>query len=133
MPYIAQLAIVHYSILAAALAVCLYLFLSIKRDLHTLDSRTLRRGESVRERLDALAGEIETLRQEVERMDQAANPSATISRTLGSSTRIQAMRMIKQGGSSEEIAAALSLPRSEVELMLKIQKLTAEESLHPTS
>ena len=118
---------------ALALSVCLYLFLSVKRDLHVLEARYLRRGEDLRTRLNEIAEELKTVRQELEVMDQKQDPAAAVARTLGSGARIQALRMIKHGQGPEHISAALGLPRNEVELLIKVQRLIADQPIAATS
>lgn len=57
-------------------------------------------------------------------MDQRPDP-ATIARSLGSGIRIQALRMIKHGQPPQHISAALGMTRTEVELLVKVQRLVA--------
>jgi hypothetical protein len=128
-----ELMIVHYSVLALTIFVCTYLFLTVKRDLRVIETRYLRRGESLRTQLRELTDELETVRREMETMEQKSDPSATVGRTLGSGVRIQALRMIKHGEGPEHIASALSLPRTEVELLVKVQRLLAEQQPQSTS
>lgn len=119
--------------LAITLAICVYLFLSVKRDLHILEARYLRRGEDLRTKLNEVAEELKTVRQQMEMMEQRADPSAAVARTLGSGTRIQALRMIRQGQGPEHISAALGLPRNEVELLIKVQRLMSDDTAQPTT
>lgn len=122
MEYLATL--VHCATLAIALAVCVYLFVSVKRDVHVLEARYLRRGENLRKQLKELAEELEIVRKEIEKMDQRPDPAA-IARSLGSGIRIQALRMIKHGQPPQHISAALGMTRTEVELLVKVQRLMA--------
>lgn len=128
-----QLLIIHYSALALTLAVCAYLFTTFKRNLQVIETRDLRRGETLRIQLKELAEELETVRRETEIAEQKSDPVTMVSRTLGSGVRIQALRMIKQGEGPQTIAAALGLPRNEVELLIKVQRLLAEQPAPPTS
>jgi hypothetical protein len=125
-------AIVHYSLLVLTLGVCAYLFMTVKRELRVFETRYLRRGETLRIQLQDLSAEVETVRREMEMMEQKSDPCATVGRTLGSGTRIQALRMIKQGEGPENIAVKLGLPRNEVELLVKVQRLLAEQQPQPT-
>jgi hypothetical protein len=124
--------LINYSLLVLTVAVCTYLFLSLKHELRVLETRSLRRGEQLRAQLHELADELETMRKELEVMEQKSDPSATVARTLGSGVRIQALRMIKHGEGPGHIASALNLPRTEVELLIKVQKLMAEAEPQPT-
>jgi hypothetical protein len=127
-----QSLIVLYASLALTLAVCAYLFITLKRDLRVIETRHLRSGETLRTQLKELAEELETVRRELEIMEQKSDPCATVARTLGPGVRIQALRMIKHGEGPENIAVALGLPRNEVELLIKVQRLLAEQPLQPT-
>jgi hypothetical protein len=118
---------------ALTLAVCVYLFFSVKRDLHVLEARYLRRGEDLRSQLKEIAEELETVRQELEIMGQKQDPTVAVAHTLGSGMRIQALRMIKHGQGPEHISAVLGLPRNQVELLIKVQRLIADQPAAATS
>ena len=128
-----DLTLIHYAVLLLTLALSVALFLTVKRDLRVMEMRHLRHAEQLRAKVEELAGEMETLRNELELMGQKSDPAATVARTLGSGTRIQALRMIKNGEASEYIAATLGLPRTEVELLIKVQRLLADPQPAPAS
>lgn len=126
-------ALIQYAVLVLTLGVCVYLFLSAKRDLRIVETRSIRHDERLRARLDEIACEVEALRKELEVMEQKSDPSATVARTLGSGTRIQALRMIKNGEGPEYIAATLGLPRTEVELLVKVQRMLSDPQPEPVT
>ena len=128
-----DLTLIHYAVLLLTLALSMVLFLTVKRDLRVMEMRYLRHAEQLRAKVEELAGEMETLRKELEVMEQKSDPAATVARTLGSGTRIQALRMIKNGEASEYIAATLGLPRTEVELLIKVQRLLADPQPVPAA
>jgi hypothetical protein len=128
-----QIVIVHYSVLALTVFVSAYLFTAVKRNLRGIETRNLRRGESLRAQLQVLSEELETVRKEMEIRDKRSDPSVALGRTLGSGVRIQALRMIKHGEGPERIAAALSIPRTEIELLAKVHKVVAGQQPQPTS
>ncbi len=119
--------LIHYSLLVLLVATCTYLFLTLKRELRVIETRGLRRSENVRAQVQELKNELENMREALAIIDQKSDPAATVARTLGSAVRIQAVRMIKQGQGAEQIATALNLPRTEVELLIKVQKLMTDE------
>jgi hypothetical protein len=121
-----DLTLIHYAVLIMTLGLSVSLFLTVKRDLRVTETRHLRQAEQLRAKVEELAGELETLRKELEVMEQKSDPAASVARTLGSGTRIQALRMIKNGEASEYIAATLGLPRTEVELLIKVQRVLAD-------
>jgi len=124
--------LIHYSLLVLTIAACTYLFLSLKRELRVLETRSLRRGENLRAQLRELKDELEAVRASMEVMERKSDPSATVARTLGPTMRILALRMIKLGEGPEQIATALNLPRTEVELLIKVQKLMSDREPQPT-
>jgi hypothetical protein len=130
---IPNFSLMYLLVMTAALSACIYLFITLKRDIRGMEMRSLRRREKLREQLSEIAEEVETMRREIEVMEQRADPSANVTRALGSGVRIQALRMIKRGQGPEHISAALSIPRNEVELLIKVQRLMADQSLQPTS
>ena len=124
--------LIHYSLLVLTTAACTYLFLSLKRELRVIETRSLRRGENLRAQFRELKDELETVRAAMEVMEQKSDPSATVARTLGATVRMQAVRMIKHGEGPEQIATALNLPRTEVDLLIKVQKLMSDQEPPPT-
>ncbi len=122
---IPQIAFINYGALALTIAACVFLFITLKRDLRTMEIRDLRRTENLRCEVREVKEELEALRREIEIRESKADPSATLGRTLGSGVRIQALRMIKQGEGLDRIASELNLPRNEVELLMKVHKLMA--------
>ena len=52
------LTLIHCTTLALVLVVCLYLFISVKREVHALEARYLRRGEDLRTEMREVAEEI---------------------------------------------------------------------------
>ncbi len=124
--------IAQYSLLALTVALCLFLFVSMKNEIRRMEARYLRNNESVRAEVRSLAEELADVRKELELIDRQRDP-VTIGRTLGSGTRVQALRMIKHGEGPEHIAAALSLPRSDVEMLMKVQKLMVDQPAEVTA
>lgn len=113
-------------LLAAGIPLCLYVFLSLKRELHSL-TRTLRLNEEhyegMRRRLNTELEDIKIRLQEAEERTGVLVAPAPPRSGLNLNKRSQVMRMSRRGENPENIAAALSLPRKEVELLLKVQNL----------
>jgi hypothetical protein len=128
-----NITLILFTCLVATAGLSVYLFISLKRDLTVVEARWMRNAEQLRTQVSEYAAELETLRGELEVMEQRSDPSATVARTLGSGTRIQALRMIKNGEGPEYIAATLGLPRTEVELLIKVQRLLADPQPQLTS
>jgi hypothetical protein len=71
----------------------------------------------------ALAAELATLRKEI---GSAAETSVPVGQEFNLTRRAQALRMQHRGESTATIAAALRVPRNEIDLLLKIQRLANE-------
>jgi hypothetical protein len=101
-----------YVILAASLAANLLLFFSLKRELQAL--RAKHRALSAR----LLAGEArgELL---VENSPAPPRPGFNLN------TRVQAMRLSRQGKSPAHIAALLGVPCKEVDLLIRVRQMAA--------
>jgi hypothetical protein len=110
-----------YAFLALALAGCLALFLSMKREIALLRRSFLESRDAAAASAAALAAELAALRQEMER-SEAVWPAG---QELNLTQRAQALRMQRRGESPATIAAALRVPRNEIDLLLKIQNLGA--------
>jgi DNA-binding NarL/FixJ family response regulator len=122
-----------------ALGVSGYLFISLKRDMHVLDRKRMDSAaageaaiQTVRKEVGEFANQIVDLRKELELMPAPGLASAA-SAGINLNKRTQALRMMRLGQDSEQIAAALSLPRKEIELLAKVQKLLFDASSHTTS
>ena len=122
-----------------AISVCGYLFITLKRDLHFVDRK---RKESavasdaavdvMRKEIGDFRGQLADLRRELETMPALGPPSANAT-GINLNKRTQALRMMRLGQDADSIAASLNLPRNEIELLAKIQKLILETSVPATS
>jgi len=106
-----------YFLQAATCVVCLIIFLSLKREIQRLQRRVSCQDYALR--LDAMNARLEASEA------RGSIPAPFIPRpSLNVSKRCQVVRLSKRGDPVETIAATLDLPRREVELLLKIQRLT---------
>ena len=113
-----------YAMMALALMVCLACFLSAKTEMWRL-----RRAANASQQ--ALQRKIEEMESTVAGIGQhtPAPPAEVVFRTptvrpsLNLTRRTQALRMRRRGESVESIAAALSTPRNEIELLLKVYEI----------
>lgn len=119
------------SLESAGLLLCLYLFLSLKREARQAGLRSRSSQQAAESVVEELRRAIEELRSEVRRVDGEASrlveplPAAS---GLNISKRTQALRMRRRGEPPEIIAAALQLPQREVELLLEVEKISSEKS-----
>jgi hypothetical protein len=115
-----------FALLAAGIGACVYVFVSLKREIHQLTRRIKLQQEQYQALQANIPAELASvnlrLREAEERVGVLVAPAAPRS-GLNLNKRSQALRMSRIGEKPENIAAALSLPRKEVELLLKVQKI----------
>ena len=115
-----------YVLLASSCIFGLFWLLSFEKEVHRLKSRLSRRqagdNASTRDLKIELQQLNERLRDAEERAGIPLTPPSPKA-NLNLNKRTQVLRMSRRGERSENIAAALSLPRREVELLLKIHSL----------
>ncbi len=122
-------------LLAFGLLASLYLTLQIKMELRRSDRNWQKEIEQVRFQLneqrsnwiqavrkeDAILIPRVPLRAEVA-FPLRASAAASASTLWGNSTKAKAIEMVKRGESSTKISAALSLPKPEVEFLMKLER-----------
>jgi len=108
----------QYGMLAAGLMACLTLFLAVKREMGAVRQRAQESRDTLAAQVQQMESALEHIRKSVTDMEErpgAVNPGLNLTR------RVQALRMHRRGESAETIAAALSAPRNEIDLLLKLQ------------
>jgi len=121
--------IAQYGLLAVALAGGLVLFLCVKREIAVARRSFTQGHDSAEAKVAALAEGLAALRREME----TAGAAPRAGQKLNMTRRAQALRMQRCGEAPATIAATLRLPRNEVDLMLKIQKLTQSHAAPPAN
>ena len=115
--------------MTAGLSLCVYIFCSLKREIHRLQTRLKGRDAQQDAAAQTLLVQIEEMRAELrdaeERTAQLVPPSPPRS-GLNLNVRTQVLRMSRHGEAEEQIASKLRLPRNEVALLLKVHKLAAD-------
>jgi hypothetical protein len=102
--------ILQYAVLAAGLAASLFLFFSLKRELQMTLRRQHQHFEEIARRLE----------EAEEPLPQIEAPRAG----FNLNKRVQAMRLLRRGEEVGHIAAALGVPRAEVELLIRVQQMS---------
>jgi len=105
--------ILPYAMLAVGLGLCLFLFISVKMEMRALEKRAAQQQAA--------------FESELRRLSESAEQPRPVQVTGGSldlTKRTHAMRMDRRGESAATIAAALGVPRNEIDLMLKLQGLS---------
>jgi len=108
--------LIQYILLTLGLGAALVLFLSLKRELR---SHALKH----RKRMEELARQVENSEPKAN-LEPIYIPAAPRS-GLNISKRVQAMRMLRRNQDVSTIAAALGVTRREVELLIRVQSLSA--------
>jgi hypothetical protein len=121
----------HYTLTALGFALCLYLFLTLKRELRAVEGRNVEQRQSLDESLGALQTGLGRIRSELGELQEYAGmlvPPAPPASGLNLNKRALALHMHRRGEDPQQIAASLSLPQAEVDLLLKVQKIQMESS-----
>ena len=118
--------IAPYLFIVAGLSLCMYMFYSLKCELHDLQARLDRseaeRGAIARESSQQLEEMRAELRQAEQRTAQLV-PPPPLKSGLNLNLRTQVIRMFRHGEAEELIATKLGLPKNEVRLLLKVHKM----------
>jgi DNA-binding NarL/FixJ family response regulator len=135
MPFTVEHPLAYYGTLAAAMSACLYLFVSVAKDLQFLRrgiDRRLTEVEGVNvsvvgqmAAIETRLGEWATRTSEVEEKVAglaALRRSQALSTGVDANQRTQVLRLARRGDRAEQIAAELRVPKSEVDLLLKVQR-----------
>ncbi len=120
-----------FALFASGLILCFFTFQSFKQEMRKV-RRELQEKQADRDTtIQALQSEMEILKRGLREAEDRAGllvaPTAPRS-GLNISKRSQALRMSRLGENAENISTALSLPRREVDLLLKIQKIVITSS-----
>ena len=114
-----------YALVAISLGLCMYLFCTAKREIRRLQLRMKQQNILLQEAYDRMEFAVEQLKKQFEELEGKAGemvPPSPAQSGMNLNKRTQAARMFRRGGRPEQIAAALSLPRNEVALLLKIHQ-----------
>ena len=125
--------LVFYVLLAAGFGLCMYLFATLKNEIRSLLLRSLddrKHGQALESALgDARLAvrSLETGLRDLERQAGMLVAPGPARSGLNLSKRTQALRLHRAGQDSAGIAAVLALPRSEVELLLKVHCIAVKQ------
>lgn len=113
------------ALVAMAMLACLCLFLSLKRELAEVRRSAGESQQSVAAALEEYSRQLDEVRRRLQSVEQQPAPSQSES-GLGSllTRRELALRMHSVGETAASIASALQAPRSEIDLVLKVHRLT---------
>jgi len=123
MPLIQPLEI--FAVLAVSATCLLYSFL-LHLNFRALARRSREDREHFERRLAEVAATTERVRTEHEEAPRPT-PVPAPGQPLNLNKRGQVLRMRRRGENAETIAAALSIPQNEVDLLLKVHQLSLEQ------
>ena len=120
-----------FLLIALNSVLCLFLFLCLENEIRLLKRRTASPGKAPESSAQDLKAKLEELslrvRDAEERIGIVALPPS-LKASLNLNKRTQAIRMSRRGEPAENISASLSIPRREVELLLKVHRLVLNSS-----
>jgi len=118
-----------YAAVATGAILCLYLFVSLKRDLSAVESRSMKKLQAMEAHWKAKMETLDERWKELSQISSLLVPPAPPRSGLNLSKRSQALQMFRSGETPLDISAALSIPRNEVELLVKVQQVGQADSL----
>ena len=107
---------VPYVFVVLGVVASFFLFASVKRDLEDQNRKQRQSIEQIMARLDEAARHWDVVGHQVIYLP-------TVRSSFNIHRRAQAMRLLRRGEDVSHVAAALNVPRKEVELLIRVQKL----------
>jgi hypothetical protein len=112
-----------HAMLAVSLSMCLFLFVSLKRDLWRAERRWKSRVEALEASLQANAQALDERWNELSQASTQPAPPAPLRSAMNQTKRSQVLQMLRRGVAPDDIATTLSLPLNEVELLVKVNEI----------
>lgn len=122
-----------YAVIAVGLALCLFLFVTLKRDLRSGEARLGKKLASVEADWQAKMERLDERWKELSQISGLLVPPPPPRSGLNLNKRSQALERHRRGETPPEIAAALAIPRNEVELLVKVQRIILSSLDKPSS
>ena len=128
--------VLHLLMLGLGMSLCVFLFVSVKRDIFYLNRRHIRADAAlacaISDQRDASTSSFERQRQEIgeiredlkhmeERMS-LLTPSAPKTNGINLVKRTQVLQLARRGNRADQIASCLQVPQNEVDLVLKVHR-----------
>lgn len=112
------------ALLAIAMAACLYLFLTVKRELAAVRRLAGESRDSLAATIGGVSQNLEGVQERLRKLERDRPQTVSGDHGLPSTRRELALRMHACGETAASIATALQATRSEIELVLKVHRLT---------
>ena len=116
--------ITPYAVIALALFACIAFFLSTKSEVHRLRQAADSTQSALTRKIQEVQSVVAEMHQNQAQAEAPAPvPMPGVRPSLNLTRRTQALRMRRRGETAESIAAALSTPRNEIELLFKVYEI----------
>ena len=125
--------VMPYAEIAIGLALCVYLFVSVKRDLRAGEARVGKKLAALETDWQAKMESLDERWNELSQISSVLVPPQPPRSGLNLNKRSQALERHRRGETPPEIAAALAIPRNEVELLVKVQRIVLSSMDKPES
>jgi hypothetical protein len=125
--------VMPYAEIAIGLALCVYLFVSVKRDLRAGEARLGKKLAALETDWQAKMESLDERWNELSQISSVLVPPQPPRSGLNLNKRSQALERHRRGETPPEIAAALAIPRNEVELLVKVQRIVLSSLDKPSS
>jgi hypothetical protein len=127
------ISVVPLLLLAAGAVAAAILFFSLRRDAAELRRRMTNLESAANDAFGDMQNRVRELSERLRQSEERpANGPAPARAGLNLNNRAQALRMLRRGENAEVVARSLNLPRPEIELLIRVQQLSAA-SEEPTS
>jgi hypothetical protein len=114
-----------YAAIAIGMALCLFLFGSLKRDLSAGDARQAKKLAALEQDCRARMESLDERWKELSHISDLLVAPAPPRSGLNLNKRSQALQMVRRGETPQAISAVLSIPQNEVELLIKVHRVAA--------
>ena len=115
---------IPYAALVIGMGLCLFLFLSLKGDLRAAEERSRKRMAALEADLQAKAAVLDERWRELSQISNLLVAPTPLRSGLNLTKRSQALQMFRRGETPQDISAALSIPRNEVDLLVRVHALS---------
>lgn len=113
--------LVLFGLLAMGLAAALALFVSLKYEVRVHERKE-------RARMDAMLQRLEIAERPAPEPAPPAPAPVLLRSGMNMSKRVQAVRLLRRGEDISHVAAALGVSRREIELLMRVQNLSAQRA-----
>jgi hypothetical protein len=126
MPETALISILPLLLLGAGAVAAAMLFFSLRRETAELRRRMATLESSANDALVEFQSRLDELAERIRvAEDRPAMVPAPSRPGVNPSNRAQALRMLRRGVDAETVASSLNLPRPDIELLIRVQRLSA--------